>query len=83
MTEQNHLTVDCTWYNVCIFQPSTGYIDYDKLRETAKLFRPKLIIAGTTAYSRLLDYNAFREVSRTVVNLNNKTSLMFARLQGL
>ncbi|CAL1536765.1 unnamed protein product [Lymnaea stagnalis] len=42
--------------------PKTGYIDYEKLRETAKLFRPKLIIAGTTAYSRLLDYKAFREV---------------------
>lgn len=45
------------------FQPSTGYIDYDKLRETALLFRPKLIIAGTTAYSRLLDYKAYREVN--------------------
>lgn len=42
--------------------PKTGYIDYDKLRESAKLFRPKLIIAGTTAYSRLLDYKAFREI---------------------
>ncbi|KAK3577706.1 hypothetical protein CHS0354_032699 [Potamilus streckersoni] len=42
--------------------PKTGYIDYDKLRYTAKLFRPKLIIAGTTAYSRLLDYKAYREI---------------------
>lgn len=40
----------------------TDLIDYDKLRETAKLFRPKLIIAGTTAYSRLLDYKAYREI---------------------
>lgn len=45
-----------------VFQPKTGYIDYDKLRESARLFRPKLIIAGTTAYSRLLDYKAYREV---------------------
>ncbi|CAG5115496.1 unnamed protein product, partial [Candidula unifasciata] len=42
--------------------PKTGYIDYDKLLETARLFRPKLIIAGTTAYSRLLDYKFFRQV---------------------
>ncbi|XP_061173931.1 serine hydroxymethyltransferase, mitochondrial-like [Saccostrea echinata] len=42
--------------------PETGYIDYDKLRETAHLFRPKLIIAGTTAYSRLLNYKAYREI---------------------
>lgn len=40
----------------------TGIIDYEKLRETATLFRPKVIIAGTSAYSRLLDYKAFREV---------------------
>ncbi|ESO83561.1 hypothetical protein LOTGIDRAFT_236570 [Lottia gigantea] len=42
--------------------PVTGYIDYDKLRETSKLFRPKLIIAGTTAYSRLLEYEKFRQI---------------------
>lgn len=40
----------------------TGLIDYDMLRKTAKLFRPKIIIAGTSAYSRLLEYKTFREV---------------------
>ncbi|KAK4002737.1 hypothetical protein OUZ56_004542 [Daphnia magna] len=42
--------------------PDTGLIDYDMLRKTAKLFRPKIIIAGTSAYSRLLDYKTFREI---------------------
>ncbi|PVD35955.1 hypothetical protein C0Q70_02924 [Pomacea canaliculata] len=46
--------------------PTTGYIDYEKLRETARLFRPRLIIAGTTAYSRLLDYEYFRKVCNEV-----------------
>lgn len=41
---------------------NTGLIDYDMLRKTSKLFRPKVIIAGTSAYSRLLDYKTFREV---------------------
>lgn len=41
---------------------TTGLIDYEMLRKTAKLFRPKVIIAGTSAYSRLLDYKTFREV---------------------
>ena len=41
---------------------ATGLIDYDMLRKTAKLFRPKVVIAGTSAYSRLLDYKTFREV---------------------
>ena len=35
---------------------STGLIDYDQLELTAKLFRPKMIIAGFSAYARLLDY---------------------------
>lgn len=40
----------------------TGLIDYDKLHETALLFRPRLIIAGYSAYSRKLEYNIFRQV---------------------
>lgn len=42
--------------------PKTGLIDYDKLAETAKLFKPKLIIAGVSCYSRCLDYAKFRKV---------------------
>ena len=42
---------------------NTGLVDYDMLAKTARLFRPKVIIAGTSAYSRLLDYKRFREVS--------------------
>jgi len=40
----------------------TGLIDYDKLEETAKLFRPKMIIAGFSAYPRTLDYGRFKEI---------------------
>lgn len=42
---------------------STGLIDYDKLEETAKLFKPKIIIAGVSCYSRCLDYKRFRDIS--------------------
>jgi len=41
---------------------STGIIDYDQLEFTAKLFRPKMIIAGFSAYARLLDYARFRSI---------------------
>jgi len=51
---------------VCCLQLKTGYIDYDKLAETARLFRPRLIISGTSAYARLLDYKRFHEVSWAV-----------------
>ncbi|CAI4214989.1 unnamed protein product [Parascedosporium putredinis] len=40
----------------------TGLINYDQLEELATLYRPKIIVAGTSAYSRLLDYKRFREI---------------------
>lgn len=41
---------------------STGYIDYNKLEEQAILYRPKIIVAGASAYSRLIDYQRMREI---------------------
>ncbi|KAK3942926.1 mitochondrial putative serine hydroxymethyltransferase [Diplogelasinospora grovesii] len=41
---------------------STGYIDYNKLEELAMLYRPKIIVAGASAYSRLIDYARMREI---------------------
>jgi glycine hydroxymethyltransferase len=41
----------------------TGQIDYDKLEENAKLFRPKLLIAGASAYSRLIDYERMKKIA--------------------
>ncbi|KAI7504092.1 putative serine hydroxymethyltransferase [Hortaea werneckii] len=46
----------------------TGLIDYEKLEELAMLYRPRIIIAGTSAYSRLIDYNRFREIVEKVGN---------------
>ncbi|XP_046820566.1 serine hydroxymethyltransferase isoform X1 [Vespa crabro] len=43
--------------------PETGFIDYDKLAEQAQLFKPKVIIAGVSCYSRCLDYKRFREIA--------------------
>jgi glycine hydroxymethyltransferase len=44
----------------------TGLIDYDKLEDNAMLYRPKIIIAGTSAYSRLIDYARFRKIADKV-----------------
>ena len=41
---------------------ATGYIDYDALEANALLFRPKLIIAGTSAYARHIDYPRMRAI---------------------
>ncbi|XP_054717867.1 LOW QUALITY PROTEIN: serine hydroxymethyltransferase-like [Uloborus diversus] len=43
--------------------PKTGLIDYDQLQKTAKLFKPKVIIAGISCYPRNLDYKRFREIA--------------------
>lgn len=44
----------------------TGIIDYDKLEESAVLFRPKMIIAGASAYPRHYDYARMRAVADKV-----------------
>jgi glycine hydroxymethyltransferase len=46
--------------------PATGFIDYDQLRNTALENRPKLIIAGFSAYPRILDFAKFREIADEV-----------------
>jgi len=38
-------------------------IDYDEVRDLAKKHRPKLIIAGASAYPRIIDYRLFREIA--------------------
>ncbi|NXG13918.1 GLYM protein, partial [Grallaria varia] len=48
--------------SVCPSQPATGLIDYDQLEVTARLFRPRLVIAGTSAYARLIDYARMKKV---------------------
>ncbi len=44
----------------------TETIDYDKLREIAVKEKPKMIIAGASAYSRIIDFKKFREIADEV-----------------
>lgn len=55
-------------YQVCSYgvDRETGRIDYDQMREVALREKPKMIIAGFSAYSRDLDYKKFREVADEV-----------------
>ncbi|NLK77434.1 MAG: serine hydroxymethyltransferase [Clostridiales bacterium] len=43
-----------------------GFIDYDKVREIALECKPKLIIAGASAYARTIDFKRFREIADEV-----------------
>lgn len=54
---------DVVFYGV---NKETETIDYDQVRETAKREQPKLIVAGASAYSRFIDFKAFREIADEV-----------------
>lgn len=45
---------------------STGFIDYDKVRETALECKPKMIVAGASAYPRAIDFKRFSEIAKEV-----------------
>src|SRR5262249_2763154 len=41
----------------------TETLDYDRIRDLARRERPKMIVVGATAYSRIIDFAAFREIA--------------------
>ena len=43
-----------------------GRIDYDQVRQLAKEHRPKMILAGASAYPRIIDFKAFHEIAQEV-----------------
>jgi len=43
-----------------------GYIDYDEIERTARTTKPQLIIAGASAYPRIIDWARFREIADSV-----------------
>lgn len=43
-----------------------GYIDYDEVREIALRERPRMILAGASAYPRIIDFERFREIADEV-----------------
>jgi glycine hydroxymethyltransferase len=55
-------------YNVVPYgvKEDTHRIDYDQVRDLAKKHNPKLIIAGASAYPRIIDYRLFREIANEV-----------------
>ncbi|MDR5836908.1 serine hydroxymethyltransferase [Caballeronia sp. LZ034LL] len=56
------------WFNAVQYgvSPETLRIDYDAVRRLAETHRPKLIIAGFSAYPRALDFTAFRDIADRV-----------------
>ena len=43
-----------------------GFIDYDQVRDLARIHRPKMIVAGASAYPRVIDFKAFADIAHEV-----------------
>ncbi len=57
-------TISGKWFNaVCYGVDDNGLIDYDKVQSLANEHKPKIIIAGASAYSRKIDFKKFREIA--------------------
>jgi len=56
------------YYNAVSYNVSAGdeTLDYDEIRDIARREHPKLIIAGASAYSRVIDFRKFREIADEV-----------------
>lgn len=54
---------NCVGYGL---NPETELIDYDKVRELALEYKPKVIVAGASAYPRFIDYPRFRQIADEV-----------------
>ena len=71
LNEGGHLThgspvnLSGKYFNIVPYgvDPETGRIDYEKLMELALEHKPKLIVAGASAYPRAIDFAKFREVA--------------------
>ncbi|KAA5808511.1 serine hydroxymethyltransferase [Thermoanaerobacterium thermosaccharolyticum] len=55
-------------YNIIPYgvREDTGFIDYEELEKLAKEYRPKLIVAGASAYPRIIDFKKFKEIADSV-----------------
>lgn len=68
LTHGSPVNLSGKWFEVVPYQVSqeTERIDYDALRDQARAEKPKLIIAGASAYPREIDFAAFRSISDEV-----------------
>lgn len=67
LTHGSPVNISGKYFNIVPYGVNDeGFIDYDKLRETALQCKPKLIVAGASAYARTIDFKKFREVADEV-----------------
>ena len=68
LTHGSPVNLSGSYFNVVFYgvNRETETIDYDQVREIAKKERPKLIVTGASAYPRIIDFKAFRDIADEV-----------------
>jgi glycine hydroxymethyltransferase len=68
LTHGSKVNFSGRWFNTVSYGVAAGteLIDYDQVRDLAREHQPKMIICGATAYSRLIDFAAFRSIADEV-----------------
>ena len=67
LTHGSPANISGSYFNIVPYGVNDeGFIDYDKLREIALECKPKMIIAGASAYARTIDFKKFREIADSV-----------------
>src|SRR5512135_3612853 len=68
LTHGSKVNFSGKWFHVVAYgvREDTELIDYDQVRSLAREHQPKMIICGATAYPRLIDFPAFREIADEV-----------------
>ena len=67
LTHGSPVNMSGLYYNIVPYGVnSQGYIDYDQLEALAKEHKPKMIIAGASAYPRVIDFERFSQIAKSV-----------------
>ncbi len=68
LTHGMPLNISGKWFNVVAYgvDIKTGLINYDEIAELAKKHKPKMIVVGASNYSRIIDFEKFRDIAESV-----------------
>lgn len=81
LTHGSPVNLSGKWFQAVSYGlDANGFIDYDALEQIAKAEKPKLIIAGASAYPRIIDFKRFREVADMI---GAKLMVDMAHIAGL
>ena len=68
LTHGSPVNFSGTLYNIVAYgvNPETGMIDYEEVRQKALEHKPKMVLAGASAYSRIIDFKKFKDIADEV-----------------